>query len=80
MSQSNASSKVRCPFYFFHRLREREVHCEGHAEGCTLVSRFQTAAELKRQMETVCQTDYEACAIYRMVMAEKYGGDEACRA
>lgn len=42
MSQSNASSKVRCPFYFFHRLREREIHC--------------------------------------MVMAEKYGGDEACRA
>lgn len=30
MSQSNASSKVRCPFYFFHRLREREIHCEGH--------------------------------------------------
>ena len=80
MSQSNASSKVRCPFYFYHRLREREVHCEGHAEGCTLVGQFRTAAELKRQMETVCQADYEACAIYRMVMAEKYGGDEACKA
>lgn len=80
MSQSNASSKVRCPFYFFHRLREREIHCEGHVEGCTLVSRFQTAEGLKAQMETVCQRNYEACAIYRMVMAEKYGGDEACRA
>lgn len=80
MSQSNASSKVRCPFYFYHRLREREIHCEGYAEGCTLVSRFQTVEGLKAQMETVCQHGYEACAIYRMVMAEKYGGDEACRA
>lgn len=68
MSQSNASSKVRCPFYFFHRLREREIHCEGHM------------ADMKEQMESVCQKNYEACAIYRMVMAEKYGGDEACRA
>lgn len=64
MSQSNASSKVRCPFYFFHRL----------------VSRFQTVEGLKAQMETVCQHGYEACAIYRMVMAEKYGGDGACKA
>ena len=30
-------------------------------------------------MESVCQKNYETCAIYRMVMAEKYGGDEACR-
>lgn len=74
MSQSNASSKVRCPFYLYHRLRERELHCEGHAEGCTLVSQFRTVAELKSWMENRCQADDEACAIYRMVMAEKYGG------
>lgn len=75
MSQSNASSKVRCPFYFFHRLREREIHCEGH-----MVSQFGRLVDMKEQMESVCQKNYEACAIYRMVMAEKYGGDEACKA
>lgn len=90
MSQSNASSKVRCPFYFFHRLREREIHCEGHAEGCTLVTQFQRLVDMKERMENVCQKNYETCAIYRcqknyetcaiMVMAEKYGGDEACKA
>lgn len=35
---------------------------------------------MKEQMESVCQKNYEACAIYRMVMAEKYGGDGACKA
>lgn len=52
MSQSNASSKVRCPFYFFHRLRE--IHCEGHMAGCTLVSQFGRLADMKEQMESVC--------------------------
>ena len=72
----------RCgaPSIFFHRLWEREIHCEGHMAGCTLVSQFGRLADMKEQMESVCQKNYEACAIYRMVMAEKYGGDEACRA
>lgn len=61
-------------------FREREIHCEGHMAGCTLVSQFGRLADMKEQMESVCQKNYEACAIYRMVMAEKYGGDEACRA
>ncbi len=64
----------------FHRLREQEIHCEGHMAGCTLVSQFGRLADMKEQMESVCQKNYEACAIYRMVMAEKYGGDKACRA
>lgn len=41
---------------------------------------WERLADMKEQMESVCQKNYEACAIYRMVMAEKYGGDEACRA
>lgn len=53
MSQSNASSKVRCPFYFFHRLREREIHCEGHMAGCTLVSQFGRLVDMKERMESV---------------------------
>lgn len=48
--------------------------------GCTLVSQFGRLVDMKERMESVCQKNYEACAIYRMVMAEKYGGDEACRA
>lgn len=70
MATQYSSANVMCPFY---KGEDRHnVRCEG-LDGCeSLGIGYRTMGDKQNWQEAHCDTDYESCPIFRLIMKEKY--------
>lgn len=72
-NEKNRRSDVLCPFYRRDEVgRVNRIVCEGLRERGNLHQTFQNKEECTAYLEEQCCRDYKCCAIYRMLMREKY--------
>ena len=63
---------VRCPFYQHVNPGKRELSCEGVYEGTQIKQKFRTGSDMACHMGAYCRAGYARCALYRLLMREKY--------
>lgn len=68
---SALSKSIRCPFYKRDNEQNCTLTCEGHAGCVNVQSSFRNKKQLRLFASVYCQSDYEACDIYKMAM-KKY--------
>ena len=65
------STDAKCPFY--RAESSRKVSCEGY--GCNrLTLTFNSPQRKREHKQSLCNTSYKSCEIYRLIM-QKYGGE-----
>ena len=68
MGTSYESAQVRCPFYRYDD--KRRVACEGDGAGKQSVLQFDRKEEKEKKMSEHCKDDFEACEIYKAILAK----------
>lgn len=71
-TETGRDGAVRCPFYQNANPGRRELSCEGVYDGTQLRQKFRTGAEMDGHMCAYCKEGYARCALYRLLMREKY--------
>lgn len=61
---------IRCPF--FRRHSSTEIRCEAMMDRCSSALIFERKADKEWYQSVYCESRYECCEHYRMLMAEKY--------
>ena len=64
------SANVKCPFYISEGATR--INCEGPCENSTFSTLFLNAENKKERQIKCCNSDYQNCGIYKMLMKEKY--------
>lgn len=70
--ETGLDGAVRCPFYQHVNPGRRELSCEGVYDGTQLRQKFRTGADMSGHMGSYCRAGYARCALYRLLMREKY--------
>lgn len=68
MGTSYESAQVRCPFYRYDD--KRRVACEGTEPESNLYLQFDRKEEKEKKMSEHCKDDFEACEIYKAILAK----------
>lgn len=70
--ETGLDGAVRCPFYQHANPGRRELSCEGVYEGTQIRQKFRTGSDMACHMGAYCRDGYARCALYRLLMREKY--------
>ena len=70
--ETGLDGAVRCPFYQHANPGRRELSCEGVYDGTQLRQKFRCSADMSGHMGAYCRAGYARCALYRLLMREKY--------
>lgn len=70
------SAQVKCPFYITDDLFAKTLTCEGCSEDHLLSTRFSSYEAKNKHMAAKCAKNYKLCPIYKLVMDERYGGED----
>lgn len=74
-SETSGTGAITCPFFLAHSAHE--IHCEAFVDDARLINRYQRACDKKRQLRIFCSENFKSCEIYRALMRDKYGEEDA---
>lgn len=63
---------VKCPFYRYDTRKPWKITCEGMKPKSTISQVWERKRGFEKQLEQFCCECYEECAVYKMIMSEKY--------
>ena len=67
------AGEAACPFYG-SADSARVVCCEGLTDRSQIIVRHNRKKDHDEHMARHCVEDYKSCAVYKMLIREKYGG------
>jgi hypothetical protein len=70
------SAQVKCPLYITDDKFARTLTCEGYDEVSVLLTRFRDYKPKYNHMKKRCAGTYKECPIYKLVLNERYGGED----
>lgn len=70
------SAQVVCPLYITDDLRAQSLTCEGYDDSNVLLTRFRNASRKYKHMSRRCAKNYRECPIYKLIVNERYGGED----
>lgn len=70
------SAQVLCPLYLTDDKFARTLTCEGFDDGHVLMTRFRDYKQKYNHMGKHCVKNYKTCPIYKLVLNERYGGED----
>lgn len=70
------SAQVKCPLYLTDDKFAYTLTCEGYHESHVLLTRFRDAERKYKHMVKRCASNYKECPIYKLVLEERYGGED----
>ncbi len=70
MATDWGSSKVLCPFYISENASA--IMCEGLNKNSKSKRSFRKKSDKRRVKQKFCESNYQSCAIYKLLMSKKY--------
>ncbi|MGN1369223.1 MAG: hypothetical protein ACI4WX_10165 [Aristaeellaceae bacterium] len=74
LSSTVGAVGIKCPFFLCHS--GRQIRCEAVIDDCTSAFIFRQGRDKAFHLHNYCETHYDMCEHYRMMMREKYREDE----
>lgn len=63
--------EAKCPFYK-RDANMRKIACEGLVDASNIILSYKYLSDFERQFFSRCAADYRKCAVYKMLVGEKY--------